>query len=281
MSGGASMIGASSASVPSPPLVVVRNLDKRFANGTVAISALNLSIEQGSFVSILGPSGCGKSTLLRLIAGIGKPSRGAIDWPSARHEARGAPERDIAFVFQEPTLMPWSKALNNVMLPLRVAGVSADKARALARDALARVGLSAFEKSYPRELSGGMKMRVSIARALVTKPRLLLLDEPFAALDEINRLKLNRDLLELWNEERFTAIFVTHSVLESVYLSQRIVVMAPSPGRAVADHRIDVPFEQRSGGYRTSVAYNECVRTVSLSLSAAMSNTTSNAMAHT
>jgi NitT/TauT family transport system ATP-binding protein len=259
-----------SASPGTRPLVAVRNLSKRFANGTLAIQSLDLSIEQGSFVSILGPSGCGKSTLLRLIAGIGKPSRGSIEWSSARRESAGTPERDIAFVFQEPTLMPWSMTLDNVMLPLRIAGISAANARALARDALARVGLAAFEKSYPRELSGGMKMRVSIARALVTRPRLLLLDEPFAALDEINRLKLNRDLLELWNEERFTAVFVTHSVLESVYLSERIVVMAPSPGRAVADHFIDVPFEARDHGYRTSGGYNEYVRTVSSSLGKAM-----------
>jgi NitT/TauT family transport system ATP-binding protein len=258
--------------VPRRPLVVVRNLSKRFNNGTLAIRSLSLSIDEGSFVSVLGPSGCGKSTLLRLIAGIGQPSGGSIDWPAARNEKVGKRERDIAFVFQEPTLMPWASAVKNVMLPLVLAGIPGDEARGQASEAMAKVGLAGFENSYPRELSGGMKMRVSIARALVTRPRLLLLDEPFAALDEINRVKLNKDLLDLWKEQKFTAMFVTHSVLESVYLSERIVVMAPRPGRAVADHLIDVPTADRDRGYRTSVAYNQFVRTVSETLGKAIAS---------
>jgi NitT/TauT family transport system ATP-binding protein len=252
------------------PLVVMRNLSKRFKNGVLAIRSLNLSIEEGSFVSVLGPSGCGKSTLLLMIAGVGAPSAGVIEWPGGQHAGADVPERDIAFVFQEPTLMPWASAIRNVTLPLDLAGVPREEARGRAADALARVGLADFEKAFPRELSGGMKMRVSIARAMVTRPRLLLLDEPFAALDEINRLKLNEDLLDLWSEQKFTAIFVTHSVLESVYLSQRIVVMAPRPGRIVDDHAINVPTADRGRLYRTSPEYNSYVQSVSASLETAI-----------
>ena len=168
-------------------------------------------------MSLLGPSGCGKSTLLRIIAGLGAPSAGTIDWPTAPHSAGGEPQPDLGFVFQDPTLMPWSNALKNMMLPLTLAGVGNGEAEARAAEMLALVGLKGFEKSYPRELSGGMKMRVSIARALVTHPKILLMDEPFAALDEITRHRLNDDLLGLWWQNRFTAVFVTHSVFESVY----------------------------------------------------------------
>ena len=224
------------------PLVSIHNVSKQFANGTLAIRGVDLDLRDGEFVSLLGPSGCGKSTLLRIIAGLGAPSAGTVEWPTAPHSARGEPEPDLGFVFQDPTLMPWSNALRNVMLPMTLAGVAKAAAETRAAEMLALVGLKGFEKSYPRELSGGMKMRVSIARALVTHPKILLMDEPFAALDEITRHRLNDDLLQLWWQNRFTAVFVTHSVFESVYLSQRIVVMAARPGRVMADLKNEAPY---------------------------------------
>lgn len=244
------------------PLVSIRHVSKQFANGTLAVRDVDLDLAGGEFVSLLGPSGCGKSTLLRMIAGLGAPSSGAIDWPTTGHDASGRPERDLGFVFQDPTLMPWANALANVMLPLVLKAVPKREAEARAAEMLALVGLKGFEKSYPRELSGGMKMRVSIARALVMKPSILLMDEPFAALDEITRHRLNDDLLALWWQERFTAVFVTHSVFESVYLSQRIVVMAARPGRVMADLDVDAPYP-RDDLFRTSADYAHLCRLAS------------------
>ncbi|MEH3084963.1 MAG: ABC transporter ATP-binding protein [Xylophilus ampelinus] len=240
-------------------LLRLRQVAKRFGNGTVALRALDLDLQAGQFVALLGPSGCGKSTLLRLIAGLGQPSGGRIDWEAGALPAEGPPP--LSFVFQEPTLMPWATALRNVELPLRLSGVAPAEAASRARDALASMGLAGFEKSYPRELSGGMRMRVSIARGLVTRPRVLLMDEPFAALDEITRQRLNEDLLALWQRDRFTAVFVTHSVFESVYLAQRVVVLAPRPGRIVADLDVAEPYP-RPAAYRTSPVYAaHCERT--------------------
>jgi NitT/TauT family transport system ATP-binding protein len=244
------------------PLVSIRNVSKQFANGTVAIRGVDLELRDGEFVSLLGPSGCGKSTLLRIIAGLGAPSAGTVEWPSASHDASGEAHPDLGFVFQDPTLMPWANALKNTMLPLTLAGVGNGEAEARSIEMLALVGLKGFEKSYPRELSGGMKMRVSIARALVTHPKILLMDEPFAALDEITRHKLNDDLLALWWQNRFTAVFVTHSVFESVYLSQRIVVMAARPGRVMADLRSEAPYP-RDALFRTSAEYAHLCRVAS------------------
>jgi len=244
----------------SAPVVSCRNISKRFANGTLALSDVELDVFEYQFLSLLGPSGCGKSTLLRLIAGLSEPSAGTISW-------QGHPS--LSFVFQEPTLMPWATALSNVMLPLRLAGVHRDERRERAAAALAQVGLAGFETSYPRELSGGMKMRVSIARALVTRPKVLLMDEPFAALDEITRFKLNNDLLHLWERFGWTVIFVTHSVFESVYLSERIVVMAARPGRVFRDLQIDAPYP-RNDDFRTSTVYNENCRRISDALHEAM-----------
>ena len=244
------------------PLVSIRNVSKQFANGTIAIRGVDLDLRDGEFVSLLGPSGCGKSTLLRIIAGLGAPSAGTIEWPTAQHAASGEPQPDLGFVFQDPTLMPWSNTLHNTMLPLTLAGVGKSEAEARAAEMLALVGLKGFEKSYPRELSGGMKMRVSIARGLVTKPRLLLMDEPFAALDEITRFKLNNDLLELWQDERFTVVFVTHSVFESVFLSNRIVVMAARPGRVFREISVDAAYP-RTDSFRTSPEYAALCRQAS------------------
>ncbi len=204
-------------------------------------------------MSLLGPSGCGKSTLLRIIAGLVPPTSGRV-W---RRDAGG-----IGFVFQEPTLMPWASVWDNVYLPLRLEGTARRAAVAPIAAMLDAVGLKGFERVYPRELSGGMRMRVSIARALVTEPRLLLLDEPFAALDEMTRFKLNEDLLRLWQQRRCTVVFVTHSVFESVFLSNRIVVMTPRPGRVAADVAVDLPYP-REDALRTAPAYSERCRAVS------------------
>jgi NitT/TauT family transport system ATP-binding protein len=243
------------------PLVRVHDVSRVFANGVQALAGASLDIGAGEFLSVLGPSGCGKSTLLRLIAGLAEPTAGTIDWPQGRP--------DLGFVFQEPTLMPWTTALGNVALPLKLRGIAGSEREARAAEALAGVGLKGFEKSYPRELSGGMKMRVSIARALVTSPKLLLMDEPFAALDEITRRKLNTDLLELWQRTRFTAVFVTHSVFESVFLSQRIVVMSARPGRVRSELAIPAPYP-RGEIFGTSADYAALCRLASAQLSEAM-----------
>ncbi len=247
----------------APPIVTLRGVGKIFPTGTVAVEGLDLDIHDGEFVTILGPSGCGKSTALRMIAGLTEPSGGAIEWPDA--SAAGG----LSFVFQEPTLMPWASVAANVRLPLMLKGVDTHASAARVEEALGRVGLSPFAQAYPRELSGGMKMRVSIARALVTGPKLLLMDEPFAALDEINRFKLNNDLLALWRELRKTVVFVTHSVFESVYLSQRIVVMTPRPGRVFTELKIDAPYP-RDESFRTSAEYAGYCRKASEALAAAM-----------
>ena len=254
------------------PIISLRDISKTFSNGTVALSRMSLDIGQGEFVSLLGPSGCGKSTVLRIIAGLGEPTTGKIDWPTSTYDAGGRPERDIGFVFQEPTLMPWATVYDNVRLPLRLKGVSRRAGHERISEALAMVGLSKFAGAYPRELSGGMKMRVSIARAMVMRPKVLLMDEPFAALDEITRNKLNDDLLRLWGEQHWTVVFVTHSVYESVYLSSRIVVMAARPGRVVSDMAVGAAYP-RDDAFRTSPDYNDSCRQASVALHAAMDAT--------
>jgi NitT/TauT family transport system ATP-binding protein len=250
----------------SDPIVALRGVGKTFPSGTVALAGLDLDVREGEFLSLLGPSGCGKSTALRIIAGLTEPTQGAVEWTAA---AKTENENRLGFVFQEPTLMPWANVFNNVLLPLKLKGVTADKAGARVEAALDRVGLQKFAKAYPRELSGGMRMRVSIARALVTEPALLLMDEPFAALDEITRFKLNNDLLQVWQALRTTVVFVTHSVFESVYLSSRIVVMAARPGRVFTEVAIDAPYP-RDQTFRTSAEYAALCRRTSDALSQAM-----------
>jgi len=251
-------------------LLSLSEVGKTFSNGTVALQGMSMDIEEGSFVSLLGPSGCGKSTALKIIAGLGNLTTGSLRWPTTSVDQLGRPDMEVSFVFQEPTLMLWATVFDNVWLPLRLKGISKAKAKAAVDEALEMVGLSGFSKSYPRELSGGMKMRVSIARALVTRPKLLLMDEPFAALDEITRSKLNDDLLSLWETLNWTVIFVTHSVFESAYLSNRIVVMAARPGRVVADIDVDAPYPRRGDDFRNSTEYNAYCSQASTALHAAM-----------
>jgi NitT/TauT family transport system ATP-binding protein len=247
------------------PIVALRGVGKTFANGVAALDRLDLDVRPGEFLTLLGPSGCGKSTALRIIAGLSEPSSGEVEWASGA--AAAADRHDIGFVFQEPTLMPWATVAGNVRLPL---DLRHSDVVALPRVAVALegVGLGGFAAAYPRELSGGMKMRVSIARALVTEPKLLLMDEPFAALDEITRFKLNDDLLSLWRTLGKTVVFVTHSVFESVYLSSRIVVMTPRPGRLFTELAIDAPYP-RDKRFRTSAEYAGLCRLASEALAAA------------
>lgn len=259
------------SAAPARPLLRLAGISKTFSNDVAALANIDLTIRPGEFVSLLGPSGCGKSTLLKLIGGLAAPSAGTIEWPQSAYDALGTPEPALGFVFQEPTLLPWRTVADNVHLPLMLAGISKRDAKARVDDVLALVGLSAFADSYPRQLSGGMKMRVSIARAIVTRPTILLMDEPFAALDEITRIKLNDDLLELFTRQGLTVIFVTHSVYESVYLSNRIVVMSSRPGRISVDIPIEVRYP-RTEEFRTSTLYNERCRFVSAALRYAMTN---------
>jgi len=271
----AEVASTSTVSDTSPlPIVELRGVAKRFASGLVALASIDLTVERGEFLSLLGPSGCGKSTLLRIVAGLTPPNAGTCQLSMGGQTGRRAAAGRIGFVFQDPTLMPWSTVTGNVLLPFRIgAGVhgrvgAGERERAAA--ALRAVGLGGFESAYPHQLSGGMRMRVSIARALVTDPDLLLLDEPFAALDEITRLQLNDDLLRLWERHRPTILFVTHSVFESVYLSSRIAVMTARPGRIAADLPVDLA-RPRDSATRTSPEYAAMCDRVSASLAQAMS----------
>jgi len=257
----------SSASASSTPLVALRGVSKTFPTGTHALAGLDLEVRAGEFLALLGPSGCGKSTALRIIAGLSEPTEGAVEWAATATSAGN--ENRIGFVFQEPTLMPWANVFNNVLLPLNLHGAPTSQAAGRVDAVLGRVGLQQFGRAYPRELSGGMRMRVSIARALVTEPELLLMDEPFAALDEITRFKLNDDLLQMWQALRTTVVFVTHSVFESVYLSNRVVVMAARPGRVLTELAIDAPYP-REQNFRTSSEYVAFCRQASAALAEAM-----------
>jgi NitT/TauT family transport system ATP-binding protein len=242
------------------PIISLENVSKTYNNGTIALQNLNLEIAPSTLVSLVGPSGCGKSTVLRLIAGLGDMTTGTITWnrTHTRHK--------LAYVFQEAALLPWATVLDNVRLPLKLAKMPQRQTLVAASEAIAQVGLTGFEHCYPRELSGGMKMRVSIARALVTQPDILLMDEPFGALDEMTRSKLNTDILNLQHQMQLTIIFVTHSVYEAVYLSNRVVIMAARPGRVIQDIAIDSPYP-RDENYRTSQTFSRYCRIVSHHLS--------------
>lgn len=246
-----------------PRLLRMSHVEKTFGRDIVALKDMTLDVNEGDFISLLGPSGCGKSTALRLISGLARPTAGRITW------AGGQGVDDLGVVFQEPTLMPWATVAQNVWLPFRLRGQTYASARDQILEALKLVGLEKFQTAYPRELSGGMKMRVSIARAMVTHPRLILMDEPFAALDEITRFKLNNDLLELKAKIDCTVIFVTHSVFESVFLSDRIVVMAGRPGRVIRELVVDTPYP-RNADFRTSAEYTGHTRAASEALGQAI-----------
>lgn len=252
-------VAANLAATQPMPLLSLDAVSKVFNGNLVALKGMSLDVHQDDFISLLGPSGCGKSTALRLIAGLSHATSGRITW------AGGQDAGDLGVVFQEPTLMPWATVAQNVWLPWRLRGKSFAAMKDQIREALALVGLEKFMESYPRELSGGMKMRVSIARSLVTNPRLILMDEPFAALDEITRHKLNNDLLALRAKIGCTIIFVTHSVFESVFLSSRIVVMAARPGRVIHEVAVDAPYP-RDEEFRTSADYAAHCRAASAAL---------------
>ncbi len=245
------------------PILRMQEVDKTFSGQVVALRRMSLQVNEGDFISLLGPSGCGKSTALRLIAGLMPPTLGRIMWED------GEGKDDIGVVFQEPTLMPWATVEKNVYLPFRLRGQSLRSVRDRIHEVLALVGLEKFGERYPRELSGGMKMRVSIARAIATNPRLILMDEPFAALDEITRQKLNDDLLALKASTGATVIFVTHSVFESVFLSDRILVMAARPGRVIEEIDVTAPYP-RGLEWRTSPRYGEIARQTSDALNGAL-----------
>jgi NitT/TauT family transport system ATP-binding protein len=248
---------------PGPePVVRLRQVTKRFAGGTAALAGLDLVVGPGELLALLGPSGCGKSTALRLMAGLAAPTTGAVE--------RSLPDpHAVGFVFQEPTLMPWATVERNVALPLKLLGLPRPEIRRRVGEWLERLGLDGFARAYPRQLSGGMRMRVSIARALAPRPRLLLLDEPFAALDEITRWRLNDELLDLWRSENLTIVFVTHSVYESAYLATRIAVLSARPGRIVGEIAVDAPVP-RGPEYRGSEAYLRTCRAVSARLAEAL-----------
>ena len=267
------------------PLVTLHRVDKRFDGGLLALAGVSLAVHAGEFVALLGPSGCGKSTVLRLAAGLDTPSAGTVLAPAlqAAANSRASAPSNTAFVFQEPTLMPWASVFDNVWLPLRLLGQSRTAAASTVRQVLASVGLADFEAAYPAQLSGGMKMRASIARALVSQPQVLLMDEPFAALDDITRQRLNTDLLQWWLGNNMAALFVTHSVAEAVFLSQRVLVMAARPGRVVAELRIEQPYP-RSADFRHSAQFAQACRALGDALALASSAgvaTTSSAGAST
>ncbi len=253
-----------------PPLMAMREVRKTFANGVRALDGITLTLPgEPEFLAVVGPSGCGKSTMLRIAADLDAPSGGSVDWPALQRAGDRGRNLNLSYVFQEPTLMPWATVFDNVRLPLRIRGLGGSAVSGRIIEVLDSVGLKDFAWSYPRELSGGMRMRASVARALATEPRLLLMDEPFAALDEITRAKLERDLLGLWLSSRFTIVFVTHSVFEAVFLASRVIVMTPRPGRIAADLKIDAPYP-RTEEFRTSTAFIAHAREVSQVLAQAM-----------
>lgn len=249
-----------SSAIAGTALAHLRDISKTFENGVRALQDVSFSIRQGEFLSLLGASGCGKSTLLRIVAGLLAPGGGEIRW------AEGRRPRETGFVFQEPALMPWTTIAENVRLPLRLLEPDGTRTQHSVMEALAQVGLKPFANAYPHELSGGMKMRASLARALIVKPKLLLMDEPFASLDEISRFKLNDELLALWREVNCTVVFVTHSVFEAAYLSTRTLVMSPRPGRIAEE--VVLPPDRATGDpqYRTSAAFASRARELSEAL---------------
>src|SRR5579863_3703238 len=241
------------AALDPPPPVELLSVGKRFANGVLGLEPTTLRVRPGEFVTIIGPSGCGKSTLLKLASGLAEPSDGRVWWWRGPFARVGEDTRRLAFVFQDPALMPWASVAANVRLPLDLAHVDRAQADARVAEVLAEIGLSDRANLRPRQLSGGMRMRVSIARALVTDPDLLLMDEPFGALDELSRNRLDERLLQLSATRGLTTMFVTHSIYEAAFLSTRVIVMAANPGRIFAEHAIAEAFPR--GEARQSIAF--------------------------
>jgi NitT/TauT family transport system ATP-binding protein len=256
------------ASSASPPAVSITAANKIFSNGTQALTHINLDIQDGEFVSFIGPSGCGKSTLLKISANLHLPTEGLISWWGGDERQLGRSGRRLAFVFQDPTLMPWATVRKNVRLALDLEPTDKQDRRALVAAALEQVGLTRFADSYPRQLSGGMRMHVSIARGLVDSPDLLLMDEPFGALDEFTRNKLDLDLAQLAWTRRLTTLFVTHSIYEAVFLSTRIIVMATHPGRIFGELAIDEP-QPRTDAFRDTEYFSSLCRQLSRMLASA------------
>lgn len=246
------------------PFVEFQHVTKRYGDGPAILADVSLQVERGEFVSFIGPSGCGKSTLLKLVAGLSPATTGSLTVDGLSPDAAA---EELAFVFQEPTLLPWLTVERNVEVPLRLRGESPERRRERARKALALVGLSERAEYYPRQLSGGQRMRVSIARALSLTPKLLLLDEPFGALDEMTRDRLNEELLAIRAEQGWTAFFVTHAVAEAVFLSHRIILLAASPGRIHREIRVDLPYP-RTAETRQTPAFQALVAAVSRELRA-------------
>jgi NitT/TauT family transport system ATP-binding protein len=248
------------------PMIELTGATKQYGNGRAVLDALDLEIQKGEFVTLLGPSGCGKSTLLKLIAGLTGPTTGTIRVDGMT--PKNAREL-ISFIFQDATLLPWRNVLRNLCLGLELERESKARQENKAKELLEMVGLQEVSKAYPRELSGGMKMRVSIARALATNPRLLLMDEPFAALDEMSRDRFNEELLRLREEQNWTGVFVTHSVAEAVFLSTRIVILAPNPGRIHTTLAVDFPFP-RTAALRATPEFDALAGEVSRALRGAI-----------
>jgi len=247
------------------PVIFMENVSKIYPNGKTAVQNVSLEIEEGEFISFVGPSGCGKSTIFNMISGIIEHSVGKLEILGTTPTLARQQSTDVSFVFQEPTLLPWRSVLDNVMLPLEFRHVTKQEKLEKAHHVLKMVGLSEYTKALPRELSGGMKMRVSIARALVSKPKLLLMDEPFGALDEITRQNLQSELLRIWETEKMTVLFITHNVFEAVYLSTKIAVMTPSPGKVESVVEVPLPFP-RNEDFRTSHQFSDIAAKVSQDL---------------
>ena len=243
----------------APVVLQAQGVEKTYPNGTHALDRADVTVRRGEFVSLLGPSGCGKSTLLKMFAGLEQPSAGRIQRPAEEKAVAGG---GMAMVFQEATLMPWARVADNARLPLDLAGVPRAESEPRVAEALDLVGLSQFTHCYPRELSGGMQMRASIARALAVNPGVLLMDEPFGALDEFTRNRLDTDLHRLWEQRGFTVVFVTHSIYEAVFLSSRVIVMAARPGRVIADVPIEAPVH-RDDAFRVSTPFIDYCRILS------------------
>jgi len=261
---------AQAGSDEARPLVRIDRIGKRFPDGVAVLHDFSLDIAEHDFVSLIGPGGCGKGTVLRLLAGLVPATAGKMTWAAHRTLGASRTDRELAFVFREPALMPWASLFDNVFLPLRLSGMTRQRAADTVHDALAVTGIARHAAATPAELPPAVQVRAAIARALVTHPRLVLMDEPFAALDPLTRARLADDLLAIWKTHRFTVVLATQSVADAVFLSRRVVVMSPRPGRVVRELRIGEPYPRTSGDFPLSGRFNEHVKAVQRSLHASV-----------